>query len=215
MSYYIRIGDEFLIMDAHTSIRVKYPARTTSHPTHARTNKSDNYTVDNPTASVNGIVSDVITPLSSSKISSGSYVDKIKAAIRGQQPVKFKHRLDGEEESNWFITSLDPSQDNANGYGGSKADGSVVQSFKISITLEQVDLAEGITQEVEVPKAYIDALQKKETKSSTTSSYPDSVTDTRSAKEKAQDVANEARGLRDAEFKAAQDILDKEAEANE
>lgn len=161
MTYYIRVDDDFLILDAHTDIQVTYPARTTSHPTQARKTASDNYILDNPTASFTGIVSDVQSPLTENKKGAGEYINRLLQVRDSRIAVKFKHRLDGEEEDNWFITSFTPSQNNRNGYGGTTPDEKVIQSFGISITLERVAKSKGLVTLVEVPKAYLDGLQKR------------------------------------------------------
>ena len=168
MTYYLRLGDDFLILDAHTDIEVTRNARTTSHPTQRKTSASDNYIVDNPTSRYNGYVSDVQSPSSSNTDGAGGYIDKINYFMLNQIPVKFKYRLDGVAENNWFITSFTHKQDNNYGYGGTKQDGTVVQSFYISVVLEQIQPARGVSIEVKVPKAYLDGLQqKKDTTAST------------------------------------------------
>ena len=171
MTYYIRLGDDYLILDSHKSISVTYPAKTTSHPTHRRENRADNYMRGNPTASILGIITDVQSASPQNTRGAGGYIDKLLEFMDAQKPLALKHRLDGEEEDNWFITNFSPSQDNQNGYGAITRDGDVVQSFKVSLTLERVDLAEGVVASVEVPKAYIDALQVKGSGSSSTATY--------------------------------------------
>lgn len=168
MTYYLRLGDDFLILDAHTDIEVTRNARTTSHPTHRKTSASDNYIVDNPTARYNGYVSDVQSPSSENADGAGKYVDKIKSFIDTHTPVKFKHRLDGVEEDNWFITSFSNRQDNDYGYGGTKQDGTIVQSFYISVGLEQIQPAQGAVIDIRVPTAYIDGLQQKKNTTAST-----------------------------------------------
>ena len=172
MSYYIRYDDTILLLNAHRDISVSYPAKVTSHPTAARVNSSDNYLLDNPTATFFGEVTDVIIPSSQNPLGAGGYIDKLRSLMLQQRPVKFKHRLDGEEENNWFITNINPSQDSTHGWGADKPDnGGVVQSFKISVSLEQVRLAVGITEEVKVPVAYKDALQVEEKKTSVSKTH--------------------------------------------
>ena len=174
MTYYLRLGDDFLILDAHTDIEVTRTGRTTSYPTQRKTSASDNYIVDNPTSRYNGYVSDVQSPSSSNTDGAGGYIDKINSFMLNQTPVKFKYRLDGVEEDNWFITSFTHKQDNNYGYGGTKQDGTVVQSFYISVSLEQIQPAQGVSVEVKVPKAYLDGLQQKKNATASTLDVGDS-----------------------------------------
>lgn len=177
MTYYIRVDDDFLILDAHTDIQVTYPARTTSHPTQAKKTASDNYVLDNPTASFTGIVSDVQSPLTENTKGAEEYINRMLEVMNSQVSVKFKHKLNGEEEDNWFITKFTPKQNNQNGYGTANPDGEVVQSFGISVTLERVAKSKGLTPIVEVPRAYIDGLQTKGGGSSSTTSPTDEFND--------------------------------------
>jgi hypothetical protein len=206
MTYYIRYDDTFLILNSHSDVNVTYPARTTSHPTADRKNKSDNYITDPPTAQFSGIVSDVFTSTSQNPLGAGGYIDKIKSIMEAGYPVKLKHRLDGEEESNWFITNFTPSQSNANGWGATKADGTIVQSFQISITLQQVIYAEGITEGVSVPKAYSDALAEKEEKKAVSTSFEDKSVSSVSKKEEAIKTANESFEKSNYHFKKASEL---------
>ena len=168
MTYYIAVGDDHIVLDAHEDIEVNYSGRTTSHPTQRKISASDNYILDNPTASFNGYVSDVQSPYTENTNGAGGYIDKLVAAMSLNTPVKFKHRLDGVEEDNWFITSFNYAQDNEFGYGGTRPDGKIIQSFYISVQLERVVLAQGATEDVRVDPKYTDSTQTKKDSASST-----------------------------------------------
>jgi hypothetical protein len=203
MSYYIQYNGIYYKLDATSDIQVTYPARTTSHPTHSKKTASDNYILDNPTATVNGIITDVKTARSLNRLGAGEYIDEL-LAIRGQRvPVGFKHRLDGEEEDNWFITSFSAKQDNQNGFGGVDREGNVVQSFKVNMTLERVTQARGLRTDVTVPVGFIDALSEKGTSSKSTQSFGD----TKSEETKIEESYRIAREQAELARKAGTELL--------
>ncbi len=159
MTYYLKLDDDYLILDSHSRIQVVYPARTTSHPTQSKQTQSDNYVLDNAKASIVGVVSDVQSATPQNTRGAGGYVDKLLEFRDRGLPLAFKHRLDREEEDNWLITSFTPSQNNVRGYGATSKDGSIIQSFDININLERITPAKGVSLVVSVPRAYIDGLQ--------------------------------------------------------
>lgn len=173
MSYFIRYNGVYYKLDATKDIDVVYPSRTTSHPTHSKQVAADNYILDNPTATYNGYITDIKSTSSLNQFGAGEYIDQL-LSIRGKRvPVEFKHRLDGEAEDNWFITNFKVSQDRQNGFAGVDEFGVVVQSFKVSMSLERVDIGKGLTTDVVVPQAYIDDLANKESSSKATQSFSD------------------------------------------
>lgn len=173
MSYYLKYKGVEYKLDATSSISVTYPAKTTPHPTQSRKVAADNYIIENPTASVSGYITDIKTPTSLNKLSSGDYLDEL-LKIRGQRVgVLFKYRLDREAEDNWFITAFTFEQDTRNGFGGIDQQGNIVQAFRVSISLERVTQAKGIRTDVVVPQAFIDDISEKSTSSKSTQSYDD------------------------------------------
>lgn len=193
MSYYIRYDDTVLMLNAYKDISVSYPARVTSHPTAGKVNSADNYIIDNATASFSGLVTDVMAPSSQNPLGAGGYINKLRSIMEARSPVKFKHRLDGEEEDFWFITNLNPSQDNENGWGADKPDdGGVVQSFKISVSLERVNIASGVSFDVKVPKAYTDSLQEEEEKKAVSKTHEEDTPKQKTHQEKAEEAGKTA-----------------------
>lgn len=202
MTYYIANGDDHYILDAHEDISTTYSGQVTSHPTARRQNAGDNYRLTNPTARFNGEVTDVVSPFSLNERGAGGYVDDLKELMDKQIPVTFKRTLHGPEEQNWFITSFTASQRKGKGYGGTKEDKTVVQSFSINISLEQVQVSQGAVSFIGVPKANIDGLQVEGKGSSATKELDDTVAG-EDEKRFAQRKARELRATSKKAFKAS------------
>lgn len=190
MSYYIRYDGTYYKMDATTEISVTYPARLTEHPLHSRKSASDNYIVNSTKATIKGIITDIKTTNSANLLPTGEYIDEFVKLMSMRVPLYLKHRLDGEEEDGWFITSFNPSQNQRIGYGGSKQDGSVVQSFEINMTLQRALLAQGLRTDVVVAKGYEDALQKKNSSSKSTLQVDPETTAAERARARAAELRN-------------------------
>lgn len=180
MSYFIKVNDIFYFLDSTTSISVEYPAKATELPIHSKRTVSDHYFTEQPKMSINGIVSDIKSARSNDpEMSSSDYIDGLRRAMLSGTPLRVKYRLDKEEEGGWFITNLNPQQDQQNGFGGTRRvmdpEGfmieNVIQSFKVQIQLKKIEYAEGSTTEVDVPQAYKDALQSKGNKTSSTQTF--------------------------------------------
>lgn len=176
MSFYIKLGSTFYELDATTDIQVNYPATLTTNPVHSKRNISDNYFTEQPTMTIQGIVSDVKVTGNRGKKGTAAYIDGLLSAMKSRVPVSVKHRLDKEEDPNWFITSFTPRQNTLYGFGGTRpsADGStstIVQSFEISISLSQAIIAEAATESVEVAQAYMDSLQTQSSKTATVQEF--------------------------------------------
>jgi hypothetical protein len=208
MSFYIKLGSTFYELDATTEITVTYPATLTTNPVHSKRNVSDNYFTEQPTMTIQGIVSDVKVAGNRGKQGTASYIDGLIAAMNTRTPLSVKHRLDKEEDPNWFINSFTPSQDQQHGFGGFRpgVDGkssTVVQSFKISISLSQAIIAEAATLSVEVPKAYLDSLQTQASKTATVQEFGASkaeITDYEQAKEDFKNAKANNKRFADAAF---------------
>lgn len=166
MSYYIYYNNVRYFLDATTDISVTRQGRLTSHPTADKKTRSDNYVKDNPTATYSGVITDIITPSSLKQMSTGEYINALEQAMDSQSAVGFRYRLDGQEESDWFITSLKTSQNRTHGYGGTTPANQVVQSFNIDITLEKAVFTDIVQVEFNVPQSFKDALGDKTTSSS-------------------------------------------------
>lgn len=178
MSYFIRAGDVFYYLDATTSIDVTYPGKLSTHPLHSKETASDHYFTEQPTMNIEGVISDIKSARSNDREkSTQEYLDGLIRAMQRRTPLWVRHRLDKEEEPNWFITSFNPSQNTTNGFGGIRrgpnGDDRVIQSFRVSIQLSRALIAEGATTSVEIPQAFKDVLQEKGRMSSSTQAFDD------------------------------------------
>ena len=168
MSFFIRQGDTFYFLDATTKVNTTYPAKLSTNPQSNRQVGSDGYLLDLPTCVMSGVVSDIkVFDTAPNQKSTSEYIDGLRTARQNKSSVSLKNRLDLEETGGWFITSLSILQDKANGYGGLRRSGdnaesaSVIQSFRITITLKQALYATGLKAIITPDKAFLDALQAK------------------------------------------------------
>lgn len=173
MSYFIKVDNVFYYLDSTTSIEVTYPARLSTHPLHSKRSASDHYFTDQPTMTIEGVISDIKSAKSNDRTKgTQEYIDGLLRAMDRRIPLSVKHRLDKEEEPNWFITNFNPSQDTTYGFGGVKqgpdGNGKIIQSFRVSIQLSRALIAEGATTSVESPQAFKDVLQEQGRRSSST-----------------------------------------------
>ena len=165
MSYYLKHNAVVYMLDATTDISVTRSGQTTSHPTASRKRTSDNYILDNPKATLNGVITDIKLLNSQNPLKSGEYLDELDRLMEEKVFLSFKYRLDGEEEDFWLITSLNYRQDQTIGYGGTDSSGNVVQSFTVSMSLEREVPSQGVVADVEVPETFKLALGEKDSSS--------------------------------------------------
>lgn len=173
MSYFIQYKDVFYYLDATSDIATRKTAKLTSNPTMDRKSRSDNYITDNPTVRYSGVITDILTPSSLKQMSTSEYLDALSLAMDNQSEVLLKHRLDLPAEDSWFITSFTYSQDNTNGYGGVSLTGDIVQSFKISISLERAQFTSAVKVSFKVPPALKPDLQEQTTTNGTSQDKKD------------------------------------------
>lgn len=173
MSYYIKYNDVSYFLDATEDIVFTANADITKHPTMDRKVRSDNYIVNTPTISYSGVITDIRTPRSLKQLSTGEYLDGLQEAFNNQASVSIKYRLDGEEEGDWFITSFSHRQDQRVGYGGTTESESIIQAYRISITLERVIYTKAIEIDFTPDPVVLNDLEKKSTSSGSTSQKED------------------------------------------
>lgn len=172
MSYlYFQAGDVQFVMDSYSSVSAPLSGQLSGSPMQDGTQQSDNYTVGTPVVSMSGVITDIKTARSRDTKATGSWIDRIYSIMNNKQSVLLQYRVDGEPSDGWFITSFNPSQDQTNGVGARKPDGTFIQSFKIDIQFTRPILAKGLISTVQPPQAYLDSLQVKGDKSATTSQF--------------------------------------------
>lgn len=172
MSYiYFQSGDVQFVMDSYSSVSAPLSGQLSGSPMQNGTQQSDNYIVGTPVVTMSGIITDVKTARSRDTKSTGSWIDRIYSIMNNRQSVLLQYRVDVEPSDGWFITSFNPNQDQTNGVGARRPDGTFVQSFKIDIQFTRPILARGLISTVQPPKAYLDSLQAKGNKSSATSQF--------------------------------------------
>ena len=98
MSFYLSHNKAIFYLDATTRINYTDSARVTSHPTHDKKTSSDNYIIDNPKATVSGVITDVKVPSSLSKLPTLENIKGLKGLIYQKTPLNFKRLLGAEEE---------------------------------------------------------------------------------------------------------------------
>lgn len=161
MSFYIYYDNVYYYLDSTDEVSITDTGQLTSHPTADKKKKSDNFIKNAPTAVYSGLITDIITPTSLKQMSTGFYIDALIQSMNNKSSVGFKYRLDSPEESDWFITSFKTTQARGVGVGGIREDGSVVQSFRVDMTLQKALFTDIVEVEFVVPQAYLDSLQPK------------------------------------------------------
>lgn len=168
---YFKIGDTIFNMDATTEVSGTLSATLSSSPMQDGTNQSDNIVVDTPTCSMSGIITDIKDYRQVDTKNTGNWIDLVNSAINSKVPVFLKQRADKAPESGWVVTSFTHTQTKGNGVGGETPEGKIIQSFQISINFTRPILAKGLQRIPEPDVSYLDALQVKTSKSSTTSQF--------------------------------------------
>lgn len=172
MSYiYFQSGDVQFVMDSYSSVSAPLTGQLSGSPMQSGTEQSDNYVVGIPVVTMSGIITDIKTARSRDTKSTGSWIARIRDIMNNKQSVLLQYQVDIEPSDGWFITSFNPSQDQTNGVGARRPDGTFVQSFRIDIEFKRPILARGLISTVQPPQAYLDSLQAKGSKSTATSQF--------------------------------------------
>jgi len=174
------------------------PGSLSANPMHSKVTQSDHYREDQWTMTIDGVVSDVKSAGGQDNKGTADYIDGLERAMRNGTSFSVKYRLDKEEEPNWFITNLNTIQDEEHGFGAERPgqDGTtsrIIQSFKVNLSLARAIIPLEVVAEVNVPQAYVDALQGQGYRTTTTASFDDGNKEEISKRDQSLRSAAEAR----------------------
>lgn len=185
---YFQANDILYGMDAVLTTRAPLTATLSQAPMSDGTVQSDNYIVNMQAITITGVITDIKSAITNNQQSSADWVDGIYNLIRSKSSVSLKYREDKQLETGWFITSFDPGQDKRYGVGAVRDDGTVIQSFKISITFSKPIIARGLTTTVQPPDEYLDLLQNKQDKAAATQEFAEEEPKKQTAEEELEEL---------------------------